>query len=376
MRIGLLFDNMGVEEELFLKSNKEIERVNSDHLILDLKNSFEYDVIINRIESKHRRRRLTKVIESYGCKVINSFGVEEVCSSKFDTKIALTLKNTPTSRAVFKPGFPFKKKGDRYVKQLTELNKLKNIIKTLKPCIIKPDLGSRGRSIIYIKDENDLENKINTYEETQNIPDAFKPTLITLDGMLIESFQPHALDLRVVVYKPFKNPVKIFGTLIRAAPSEEVIAKNTSLGGYPIGVETPRAVEELVFKCVQALEAYIKMMYGKHPEYYILGVDVLPSNKNLQERSEVYNSIMKLKPYFESVNRAKKTGSTIEIDKAFSEYKNSVEYFKAQETCLKYIESSELLITEVNTTPDFGINTRNLVGDLTACYNEIIRSLF
>ncbi len=375
MRIGLLYDNIGVEEELFLNFNKEIEKINSDRLILDLKKRLEYDIIINRIESKHRRRRLTKVIESYGCKVINTFSVEEVCSSKFETKIALTLKNVPASRAVFKPGFPFKRKGDRYVKQLTELNRLKEIVKELKPCIIKPDLGSRGRSIIFIRDENDLENKIKAYEETQNIPDAFKPTLISLDGMLIESYQPHALDLRVVVYKSFKNPVKVFGTLIRAAPSEDIIAKNTSLGGFPIGVETPQSVREIVVKCVNALEDYIKMMYGKPPDYYILGVDVLPSNSSPGERIEVYNSIIKLKPYFESVNKAKKTGVIVEIDKAFSEYKNSPEYVNAQEKCLKYLENSELFITEVNTTPDFGVNTRNLVGDLTVCYNEIIKSL-
>ncbi len=366
---------MGIEEKLFLNSNREIEKINSDRLILDLKNSFEYDIIINRIESKHRRRRFTKVIESYGCKVINSFSVEEVCSSKFDTKIALTIADIPTSKAVFKPGFPFKKRGDRYVKQLTELNRLKEIVKKLKPCIIKPDLGSRGRSIIFIKDEKDLENKIKTYEETQNIPDAFKPTLISLDGMLIESYQPHALDLRVVVYKSFKNPIRIFGTLIRAAPSESVITKNTSLGGYPIGVETPKVVEELVVKSVQALENYIKNVYGKPPAYYIIGVDVLPTNRILQERSEIYNSIMKLKPYFETVNKAKKTSNIIEIDKAFNEYKESREYNNAQEKCLKYLENSELFITEFNTTPDFGINTRNLVGDLTVCYNDIIKSL-
>ncbi|MEM2906756.1 MAG: hypothetical protein QW739_01590, partial [Candidatus Odinarchaeota archaeon] len=242
MKTGLLFDHLDVEEELFLKANRNIEKINSGEIILGLKKNIEYDIVVNRIESKHRRMRFTKTLEAYGCKVINRSSVEEVCNSKFETKIALTLQSVPTVNAVFKPGFPFKKKGDKYVKQLTELKRLKNIVKSLKPCIIKPDLGSRGKSIIFINDEDEIEQKINLYEKTQEIPEAFKPTLVSPDGMLLEGYQPHALDLRVVVYKPFKKDLKVFGSLIRAAPSESVIAKNTSLGGVPIGIETPSEV--------------------------------------------------------------------------------------------------------------------------------------
>ena len=374
MRVGLLFDHIDVEEKLFFDSGHSIEKINSSEIALKLSEVKRYDIVINRAESKYRRRKLAKIFEGYGCEVINNYSVEEVCCSKFETKMALSLQNVPTTEAAFKFGFPFAKIGDKYVKQATEIRRLKKLIAELKPCISKPDLGSRGKSIVLINDEAEFDYKINEYERAQRIPEAFKPTLLSPEGVLLEKYQPHALDLRVVVYKTYKGPEKVFGSLVRAAPSEDIIAKNTSLGGIPIGLETTHPIRNLVLKCMRALGKYINRVYARKLEYYLVGVEVLPANLSLDDRNEIYNSLRGLAKYMEEIRKAKKKRGLAEIDKAFKKYRESREYITAQEKCLEYLDRSRLLITEVNSTPDFGINTRNLVGNLVTGYDEIGRA--
>ncbi|MHA1835944.1 MAG: ATP-grasp domain-containing protein [Candidatus Odinarchaeia archaeon] len=375
MKIGLLFDRFSIEEKFFLKLNYNIKKINSSKLLIKAEPLEKYDIIINRIESKHRRRRLSKLFEVFGCEVLNNYGLEEVCGSKIETKIALNMFNVPTANAVFKLGFPFKIRSQKYIKQLTETERLMRIVKELKPCVSKPDLGSRGKSIILIKDEEALLKLFNKYEKTQQIPETFKASLITLDGVLLEKFNPHALDLRVVVYKTENGQDTIFGTLARAVASDEILAKNTSLGGVPIGIPTCESVKDIVVKCMRALSKYLSKIYCKELDYYVVGVDVLPVNYNPADREEVYKSILKLQRYFSEIQQAKKQKNISLLDEKFKKFKESDEYKKTQEKCLEYVLKSKLLITEVNTTPDFGYNTRNLIGNPIICYDKVIKSL-
>ncbi|MHA1408912.1 MAG: YheC/YheD family protein [Candidatus Odinarchaeia archaeon] len=375
MRIGLLFDRMGVEEDFFLNMDYPIEKINSSNLIIDGSPLDSFDVIINRIESKYRRKKLSKFFEVYGTEVINNYSIEEVCGSKIETKIALNLSGVPSGKTIFKFGFPFSKRGNKIVKRVTEINRLKRIIKELKPCISKPDLGSRGKSIILIEDEGKLEEIFDKYDNFDDIPETFKSTLISPEGVLVEEYNPHALDLRVVVYKPKNAGSRVFGTLVRAVPEESILAKNTSLGGVPIGVPSIKKVDEIAVKAMEAIQKYTNRIYSKKLEYYIVGVDILPRNDSLNARNKIYESVKRLKKYMDKITAAKKTKKNTVIDNAFEIFKKSEEYQKAQEACIEYINNSTLLVTEINTTPDFGINTRNLIGNLITCYDKIIKSI-
>jgi hypothetical protein len=375
LRIGLLFDRLGVEENLFFNREYPVERINSSHLIINYKPPDKYDIIVNRIESKYRRKRLAKFYEAYETDVINNFSIEEVCGSKIETKIALNLDNIPTNKTAFKFGFPIKRSGKDLIKQSTEIKRLKKIISELKPVISKPDLGSRGKSIILIENEDRFEEMLDDYINTKKIPETFRSTLISPEGVLIEKFSPHALDLRVVVYKPKKGEPKVFGTLARAASNDYTVAKNTSLGGVPIGIPSIREIEALSLKCMKSITKYINKMYKKKLEYYVVGVDILPANQNLNERNIIYESIRNLKFYMDSINNARKSKDPHLIDEAYKKFRESIEYKEAQEKCFNYLFNSKLLVTEINTTPDFGFNTKNLVGNLIVCYDEIIKSI-
>ncbi|MHA1238460.1 MAG: hypothetical protein ACTSSJ_04360 [Candidatus Odinarchaeia archaeon] len=375
MKIGLLYDRLSMEEKLILGKIKNAEKININKLVIPLNFKSKFDVLINRIESKYKRRFLTKIFESKGAQVINYFALEDVCSSKFETKCALAEGNVSTSKCYFKIGFPFVKKAKQWKLNMTQVKEARNMLENIGEFISKPDQGSRGASVLKFNNITHFYETLKEYEETTNIPEAFKQCLMSPAGIFIEEFEPHALDLRIVVYKKRGEKPKVFGCLGRAAADEKTIAKNTSLGGIPVGVPLLSNIESISYKAMRAVSEYCKKIYGKEIDYYLVGLDIIPRNEILSEREKVYKAVKNAYKWFMRVNEAKKTRDLKKIDERFRELKMTEEYKKLQQICLEYIEKSVLLVTEINTTPDYAVNTRNLVGDVTSVYSEVVNSI-
>jgi len=184
-----------------------------------------------------------------------------------------------------------------------------------------------------------------------------------------------AFDLRIVVSSYNGEEHDCLAALARVPSSKEAFATNTALGAIPVGVELPGRVSNEVVKASAAVSNSVS----------ILGVDAIPEVDNdllgkiidcAGEVAPIHNEVKKLKEIFSSsvkLSVEKFIKARERMDNEFKKMINTSEYERLKAMLEKTIENSTLYFIEVNSRPDFYINTRNCTGvDISEAYVKCI----
>jgi glutathione synthase/RimK-type ligase-like ATP-grasp enzyme len=352
---------------------------------------FKLSVIINRATSKYIREYSTEKLERAGLKVVNPYGIEYLSNDKFRTKEVFKSYSVKTMENVLIPNFPFERGKDG--KLHFNRKALEQIIEVVNkevgfPAVLKPIAGSRGKSIMLVKDSNDLYEKCRMLQKRYGEKGveneyALYQCLLNPYGVYVEEFVPHPLDLRVIVAKKRGERPKYLGCLGRAVVSEDTIAKNTALGGIPIGVDPPESIKSLAVKCVESEVDYARNI-GYEVDYCLVGVDIVPRSDEIAEREKVYRAVANILPFKnERIEPAKAELNKVltkflqgnlvkdklkdaieEVERKFNDFKSLEGYAQARSVIENYLETCVPYANEVNTRVDYGINTKNV-----ACEN-------
>ncbi|MEE9152159.1 MAG: lysine biosynthesis protein LysX [Thermoplasmata archaeon] len=148
MRIGFLHSVIRKDEKLLLEELRkrpdvEIIKIDDREQVFELnKNTFDYDVVVERCINHSRALHALKIFNDHGLKTVNTYCVAEICGSKFQTTMALIKANVPTPRCFI---------------AFTPESALNAMDRLGYPCVIKPAVGSWGRLISKINDKEAAE---------------------------------------------------------------------------------------------------------------------------------------------------------------------------------------------------------------------------
>lgn len=149
--IGLLHSTIRGDEKLIvqaaIKRNIKIELVDIRNEIFDPEsNRYNFSTALQRSVSTIKGTYATHYFESIGINVINSSKITQICEDKFYTSLQLYKHKVPTLR--FAMVFTLKE-------ALVQIEKMGGF-----PIVMKPPLGSWGRLLTKINDEDCLETII------------------------------------------------------------------------------------------------------------------------------------------------------------------------------------------------------------------------
>ena len=119
--------------------------------------SFEFgDVVLERCVSYYRGLHFTACLEFMDVPVINKFDVANTCGNKMITSMLLKKNNIPTPKTYF---------------SFSAEAALENFENIGYPLVIKPIIGSWGRSVMPIKDKDTAEAVIENRQVTDGPQD-------------------------------------------------------------------------------------------------------------------------------------------------------------------------------------------------------------
>jgi [lysine-biosynthesis-protein LysW]---L-2-aminoadipate ligase len=109
--------------------------------------------VLQRCISHYRALFSTRILESVGVPVVNSYAVAETCGNKLATTMALARARVPTPRTVVS----------------LSSDSVDRAAKTVRfPLVMKPFTGSWGRMVSVAKDEDTLDSLVEMREEMHN----------------------------------------------------------------------------------------------------------------------------------------------------------------------------------------------------------------
>jgi [lysine-biosynthesis-protein LysW]--L-2-aminoadipate ligase len=143
--IGMICDRVRWDEKALIqaanKKDTKLVVIDGKSIFLeatgDLDNIPEADIYLQRLVSTFKGLYVTKILESKGYPVVNSYAVSSVCADKLLTTLALRRAGIPSPRTfiAFDTGAAL------------------NILEEIKyPAVIKPVFGSWGRLIAPLRD--------------------------------------------------------------------------------------------------------------------------------------------------------------------------------------------------------------------------------
>jgi [lysine-biosynthesis-protein LysW]---L-2-aminoadipate ligase len=160
-RISMVYDLVRLEEKAFIEAAKkrsdeiELKTYDSKDLYFDLLDATQVPVkfgkvVLQRSASYFRNLHLTAVLEGQGCRVVNNLDTALKTGNKLITSLILAKNNVPTPRT--KLAFT----EEAAIKALQELG---------YPAILKPTVGSWGRMVALVNDEDAAKSVIEDREE-------------------------------------------------------------------------------------------------------------------------------------------------------------------------------------------------------------------
>ena len=163
-KICIVFDRLRTEEKLLQKKAEELGYETS---MIDAKitsfdtdskpENFDFgDVVLERCVSYYRGLHFTACLEFLDIPVINKFDVANTCGNKMITSMLFKKNNIPTPKTYFS------------FSAETALEIFENIG---YPLVIKPIIGSWGRSVMPIKDKDTAEAVIENRQVTDGPQD-------------------------------------------------------------------------------------------------------------------------------------------------------------------------------------------------------------
>jgi|TARA_Y100000814_G_scaffold85838_1_gene57629 [lysine-biosynthesis-protein LysW]--L-2-aminoadipate ligase len=159
-----VFDRLRTEEKLLQKKAEELGYETS---MIDAKitsfdtdskpENFDFgDVVLERCVSYYRGLHFTACLEFLDIPVINKFDVANTCGNKMITSMLLKKNNIPTPKTYF---------------SFSAETALENFENIGYPLVIKPIIGSWGRSVMPIKDKDTAEAVIENRQVTDGPQD-------------------------------------------------------------------------------------------------------------------------------------------------------------------------------------------------------------
>ena len=148
-RIAVVYDRLRPEEKMlfdaFDRQGVPFDKLYAPQLVCDfsaLSDLPQYDVILERCVSQTRGLAISRIFTALGARVLNTPEVIEICGDKLATNAALARARVPTPRT----GVAF---GTESAVKLAE--------RFGYPVVLKPTVGSWGRMVSKLNDQDALE---------------------------------------------------------------------------------------------------------------------------------------------------------------------------------------------------------------------------
>ena len=148
-RIAVVYDRLRPEEKMlfdaFDRQGVPFDKLYAPQLVCDfsaLSDLPQYDVILERCVSQTRGLAISRIFTALGARVLNTPEVIEICGNKLATNAALARARVPTPRT----GVAF---GTESAVNLAE--------RFGYPVVLKPTVGSWGRMVSKLNDQDALE---------------------------------------------------------------------------------------------------------------------------------------------------------------------------------------------------------------------------
>ena len=252
-----MFDRLRTEEKLLQTQASEMGYETS---MIDAKitrfdtesKSSDYnfgDVVLERCVSYYRGLHFTACLEFLDVHVINSFDVANTCGNKMITSMLLKKNNIPTPRTYF---------------SFTAESAMEHFEKVGYPLVIKPIIGSWGRSVMPIKDKDTAEAII----ENRQVTDGPQDRIYYLQEMIDRPPR----DIRVITVGD--QPI---AAMYRK--SSGGFKTNIALGADPEICKITNEIEDLCVKASQAVGGGI------------LGIDLMEDRNKGLVVHEVNNTV-------------------------------------------------------------------------------------
>ena len=256
-KICIVFDRLRTEEKLLQKNAEELGYETS---MIDAKitsfdtdskpDNFEFgDVVLERCVSYYRGLHFTACLEFMDVPVINKFDVANTCGNKMITSMLLKKNNIPTPKTYF---------------SFSAETALENFENIGYPLVIKPIIGSWGRSVMPIKDKDTAEAVI----ENRQVTDGPQDRIYYLQEMIDRPPR----DIRVITVGD-----QAISAMYRK--SSGGFKTNIALGADPELCEITKEIEDLCEKTSKAVGGGI------------LGIDLMEDKKRGLVVHEVNNTV-------------------------------------------------------------------------------------
>ena len=256
-KICIVFDRLRTEEKLLQKNAEELGYETS---MIDAKitsfdtdskpENFEFgDVVLERCVSYYRGLHFTACLEFMDVPVINKFDVANTCGNKMITSMLLKKNNIPTPKTYF---------------SFSAETALENFENIGYPLVIKPIIGSWGRSVMPIKDKDTAEAVI----ENRQVTDGPQDRIYYLQEMIDRPPR----DIRVITVGD-----QAISAMYRK--SSGGFKTNIALGADPELCEITKEIEDLCEKTSKAVGGGI------------LGIDLMEDKKRGLVVHEVNNTV-------------------------------------------------------------------------------------
>ncbi len=271
MILGLLTDRIRLDEKLIMKA---AEKMDVKVEIIDITNTFfditnfenpfdQIDIFLQRSISTLKGLYVTKILETYGYQVVNSFYTSYNCIDKINSSILFAKHNVPTPRT--------------YV-AFSEEGGLKAVEKLGFPFILKPIMGSWARLVAKI---NDLDAAKSIFEDRRELGVWY--SILYLQ----EYVEKPGRDIRSMVVGDH-----VVAAIYRVNHNDW--RTNTARGGHATNCEVTEDLEEISLKAAEAVGGGI------------LGVDLMEKD-NMLVVHEANHS-----PEFKNIQRV--TGKDIGLE--------------------------------------------------------------
>ncbi len=255
--ISIIYDRVRWEEKALFEAAKklgyEVDMIDAKDIIIGTHNGIShnyFDIILQRCISHYRGLYLTACLEFLGKDVINSYHASEICGNKLLTSLYLRKNDVATPKTYF--AFS----SERIVEFASKIG---------YPLVLKPLVGSWGRMVIPIKDEEMMEWMIEVREENQNP--------LNRIYYLQEYVDRPPRDIRAIVVGE-----QVVAAIYRYAPSGEW-RTNIARGGK---AEICKITNELEDICIKAARS----VGGE-----VVGVDLMEDKKNGLVVHEINNTV-------------------------------------------------------------------------------------
>ena len=256
-KICIVFDRLRTEEKLLQKTAEELGYETS---MVDAKitsfdtdskpENFEFgDVVLERCVSYYRGLHFTACLEFMEIPVINKFDVANTCGNKMITSMLLKKNNIPTPKTYF---------------SFSAETALDNFEKVGYPLVIKPIIGSWGRSVMPVKDKDTAEAVI----ENRQVTDGPQDRIYYLQEMIDRPPR----DIRVITVGD-----QAISAMYRK--SSGGFKTNIALGADPELCEITKEMEDLCEKTSKAVGGGI------------LGIDLMEDKEKGLVVHEVNNTV-------------------------------------------------------------------------------------